>query len=494
VRRLAQFLEAAAYFSPAHAYSLHVSFLGLFPILLGPNEALKREAVARLEGGGLFAFALSEKAHGSDLFSNEFSVRPSGPGRSVADGSKYYIGNANAACMVSILARRAAPGPGEARRSPFVFVAVRPGEAPAYGPARKIRTLGIRTAFVGEFDVRGHEFPESDVIASGRDAWDAAFATVDLGKFLLGFGAVGICERALDEAAAHLRARVLYGRRVIDLPHIRTTTAFAVARLLAMKLYATRALDYLQAAGPAERRYLLLHAVQKARVTTQAVQVLALLSECIGARGVESGTYFESALRDAQLIPGLEGSTHINHGTTMQFVGPYFAGSDATPPGHVRGDPGENPYWTTLPDRNARTVRFGPPLAAHEPLRHVANVAAFVRQVEAFRAFAEHPEAVRACAADPCVLLASGRCFTVVVFAQLVAEGLAAADADDALTSAVFHTLVEDLSAESLRLAAALAPGSPLRDRLAGIVRVPETTAPELECIVSLVDPGSAAA
>src|SRR5213080_733869 len=65
--KLTRFLEAFAYFSPAHAYSLHVSFLGLFPILMSANEQLKREAVARLEGGGLFAFGVSEQSHGSDL-------------------------------------------------------------------------------------------------------------------------------------------------------------------------------------------------------------------------------------------------------------------------------------------------------------------------------------------------------------------------------------------------------------------------------------------
>src|SRR2546423_533504 len=62
--KLTRFWEAFAYFSPAHAYSLHVSFLGLFPILHSDNEPLKREAVAKLEAGELFAFGVSEREHG----------------------------------------------------------------------------------------------------------------------------------------------------------------------------------------------------------------------------------------------------------------------------------------------------------------------------------------------------------------------------------------------------------------------------------------------
>src|SRR6188474_3996778 len=84
--RLTRFAETLAYFSPAHAYSLHVSLLGLFPILMSSNEPLKQEAVARLEEGGLFAFAVSERAHGSDLFANEFTLKRSGSADWIADG------------------------------------------------------------------------------------------------------------------------------------------------------------------------------------------------------------------------------------------------------------------------------------------------------------------------------------------------------------------------------------------------------------------------
>src|SRR5687767_1914891 len=65
VVRLSRFVETFGYFSPAHGYSLHVSLLGLFPIWMSDNEAIKHEAIARLEEGGVFGFAVSEKEHGS---------------------------------------------------------------------------------------------------------------------------------------------------------------------------------------------------------------------------------------------------------------------------------------------------------------------------------------------------------------------------------------------------------------------------------------------
>ena len=100
---------------------------------------------------------------------------------------------------------------------------------------------------------------------------------------------------------------------------------------MAMKCFAYRALDYLQASSKDDRRDLLFNAVQKAKVSTEGVKVMATLSECIGAKGFESDTYFEMALRDAQLIPGLEGSTHINFGLTSRFIDPYFTSNTDMP-------------------------------------------------------------------------------------------------------------------------------------------------------------------
>lgn len=488
LRKLTRFLEVFAYFSPAHAYSLHVSFLGLFPILMSANEPLKREAIARLEDGGLFAFAVSERAHGSDLLANEFTVTPACAGGWRADGAKYYIGNANAAGLISILAKTADPErAGPTRRSAFVFFALRPAESPAYQNVRKIRTLGIRPAFVGEFEVKGHPVATGDVISQGREAWDAVFATVNLGKLFLGFGAVGICAHAFVEARAHMRRRVLYGKPVTAMAHLRDATARAFARLTAMKLYAYRALDYLEAARADDRRYLLFSAVQKARVSTEGVKVMAILSECVGARGFESETYFELALRDAQLIPGLESSTHINFGLTAQFIAPYFA-SDGEIPGPVNdGGAGENPYWMEARDRNARTVRFAHYLAAYEPLREVINVRAFMGQVKAFRQFAQKGISALNPTADAGLIVALGKCFSVVAYAQLIAEHCTTVQVAASTVSVIFHGLIEDLSAEVLRLAALFPPDSTRRAQLKSVVRVPRTGAADLESVSEFI-------
>jgi acyl-CoA dehydrogenase len=486
--RLTRFLEVFGYFSPAHGYSLQTTFLGLFAILMGTNADLKREAVAALEAGGLMGFGVSEKDHGADLLGNEFTVSEVGPGRFVASGRKYYIGNANCASIITILARKHAAGT-TSKRAPFLLFALREGKALPYAAPeqssgvrdlRKIRTLGVRAAYVGEFAVQDYNVAPGDFIAEGRDAWDAVFGTVTLGKFFLGFGSIGICEHALQEAIAHLSRRILYRKPALDMPHIRLAAAQAYARLAAMKLYAYRALDYLHAASADDRRYLLFCAVQKAKVSTEGVKVMAQLSECVGAKGFESDTYFESALRDIQLIPGLEGSTHINLAQTLQFMPRYFARSAADVPdprsltaGQTRS--AENPYLMQARTGAVNDIAFAHVLRAYQPLAHVPNVRLFSRQVEACRLLIE--DRLKAKMPDDSRLaMCYGHCMATIAYAQLIADNARLHNVASPMISAIFHLLIMDLSNAALALAALPGVDANMRRRARRAVATPRSS------------------
>jgi acyl-CoA dehydrogenase len=276
------------------------------------------------------------------------------------------------------------------------------------------------------------------------------------------------------------------------MPHIRQIISSAFARLMAMRLYAFRALDYLQSASEQDRRFLLFNAVQKAKVSTEGVKVMALLSECIGARGFEADTYFESALREAPMIPSLEGSTHINLRLCFQFVEGYFNSSDPTPqapPSLLLGEaePYENPYWLASGERNPKTVAFADFGSAYEPLIELPNVAIFRKQVQAFARFA----AVWTSSerdADMAVTIAAGKCLATIVYGQLVAENCQKAAVAASLTSLIFGELIEDLTADALRLSARLAPKSQSRSLLHRVVRIPRTSVADCEAAFGIID------
>ncbi len=480
--KLTRFLEVFAYCSPGHGYSLQVSFLGLFSILMGDNDALKREAVEAIEAGGVLAFGVSEQRHGSDLLDNAFRIHPAGEGRYTANGSKFYIGNANCAAIISILARKHNPrANGNVRRLPFALFAIRPAIAKGFTNVRKIRTLGVRQAYVGSFDVVDHEFPETDVIAEGRRAWDAVFGAVTLGKFFLGFASIGICEHAMSEAVGHLSHRILYDKPVIQMSHIGALVAQAYLRLTAMKLYAYRALDYVHAATADDRRYVLFAAVQKAKISTEGVKVMGLLSECVGAKGLEADGYFEMALRDIQLIPGLEGSTHINLDTTQQFMARYFGQADrdlVCPESLVAGTAPvrENLYLMQARTGSINSVGFSRFLAAYRPLWAVANVRVSARQCRAFARLVRLVKRVSAPMDDAQVMLAVSQAFAIVVFAQLVAEHAAILRLPLQIVATLFHNVIGDMNGALLAIAGLAQLDDRVRAAAGAIVVIQKTT------------------
>ena len=92
--------------------------------------------------------------------------------------------------------------------------------------------------YVSEFRLTDYPVTPADVLHTGKAAWDAALATVNVGKVQLAWASIGIAEHAFVEAIGHAQRRVLYGTRVTDFPHVRRLLADAYIRLVAMKLYA----------------------------------------------------------------------------------------------------------------------------------------------------------------------------------------------------------------------------------------------------------------
>jgi len=274
--RICAFNEITAFYGLGYWYTWQVSILGLGPIWQSENAAARARAAGLLDDGAIFAFGLSEQTHGADIYSTDMILTPDGDGGFIANGGKYYIGNGNLAGMVSVFGRRAdVEGP-----DGYVFFAA-DSQAPTY---ELIKNVVNGQMYVSAFHLHDHPVSADDVLHTGREAFDAALNTVNVGKFNLGFASIGIAEHAFYEAITHAHARVLYGRRVTDFPHVQQMLTDAYARLLAMKLFGERAIDYFRSANAEDRRYLLFNPITKMKVTTEGERVIDLLWDVIAAR------------------------------------------------------------------------------------------------------------------------------------------------------------------------------------------------------------------
>jgi acyl-CoA dehydrogenase len=163
--------------------------------------------------------------------------------------------------MVSVFGRRAdvegAAG--------YVFFAADSAH-PAY---KLVKNVVHSQMYVSAFDLEEYPVRTEDVLHSGVEAFEAALNTVNVGKFNLGFCAIGMAEHCFYETVTQAEHRTLFGKRVTEFGQVRRILSEAYARLLAAKLYGTHAIDYGRTATREDRRYLLYTPINKMQVTTE---------------------------------------------------------------------------------------------------------------------------------------------------------------------------------------------------------------------------------
>jgi hypothetical protein len=146
---------------------------------------------------------------------------------------------------------------------------------------------------------------------------------------------------------------------------------------------------------------------------------------------------------------------------------------------------GENPYLMETLANDAHLVRFAHCLAAYRPLLAIPNVSSFVAQVRAFRLFKRRGVPAEDPKQDAEVVIALGKCLSIIAYAQLVAEHCVLAEVPASIVSVLFHQSIEDLSVEAMRLSALPQTGIVARLLLARLVVTPRTARADLDFIAN---------
>ncbi len=435
------FNEILAFYGLAYWYTWQVSILGLGPIWMSNNEEAKRKAAKLLKEGSVFALGLSERAHGADIYSTEMTLTPKGDGAYVANGSKYYIGNANVAPMVSTFGKMADSGD-------YVFF-VADYRNRGYDCVQNVCNS---QNYVGEYALKDYPVSEADVLAQGREAWDCCLNTVNVGKFNLGWASIGICTHAFYEAINHAANRRLYGMYVTDFAHVQRMFVDAYTRLVAMKLFALRAADYMRVASLEDRRYLLYNTLVKMKVTLQGEEVINLLWDVIAAKGFEKDMYFEMAARDIRALPKLEGTVHVNLALVAKFILNYFFNPGKFP-AVPKMDVAQNDdfLFQQGPTRGLGKVQFHDYSAAFDSY-DLPNVRIFKEQVAAFKDLLGQATPDKAQRENTDFAMTVSDLFALVVYGQLILENAKIYKLDDATIDQIFDFMVRDYSAFALQL------------------------------------------
>jgi len=450
--RIAHYNEILGFYGLAYWYTWQVSILGLGPIWMSDNEVLKKQAAKLLREGEIFAFGLSEKDHGADIYSTEMSLTPLGDESYRANGSKYYIGNGNTAKMVSTFGKMTDTG------DYVVFSANYLHKKYAC-----VKNVVNSQSYVAEYTLSDYPISEEDILEKGEDAWNAVLNTVNIGKYNLGWASIGMSTHAFYEAINHASHRELYGMHVTDFPHVKQMFVDAYTRLVAMKLVALRAADYMRAASAEDKRYLLYNPVVKMKVTTQGEKVIDLLWDVIAAKGFEKDTFFDMATRDIRALPKLEGTVHVNIALILKFMANYFFKPAEFPELGRRSEAVNDDFlFKQGPARGLGQIRFHDFRPVYNSIES-PNVKVFRKQIRLLKMLLLLAKPSEKQRKDIDYLMALGELFTLVVYGQLIIENARIYQIEADLLDQIFDFMVRDFSKHALQLYSK--PSSNLRQR-----------------------------
>ncbi|MCV7302584.1 acyl-CoA dehydrogenase [Mycobacterium barrassiae] len=449
--RNAALSEILGFYGLTYWYTEQVTILGLGPIWQSENKDAKLKAADDLENGEVMAFGLSERSRGADVYNTDMVLTPASEEDRAngilyrATGEKYYIGNGNVASMVSVFGRR---GDIEGEDAYVWFVA-----DSQHDDYQLIDNVVHMQIYVSTFRLENYPVREEDILHTGVEAFAAALNTVNIGKFNLCSCSVGMTEHAFYEAITHAQNRILYGNPVTDFTHVRTNFVDAYSRLIAMKLFSQRSVDYFRSASLEDRRYLLFNPMTKAKVTMEGETVLRSLHDVIAAKGYEKNTMFREVAQLIGTLPRLEGTVHVNVGLVLKFMPNYMLNPKEYPAIPMRNDAADDTFfWNQGPTRGAGKVQFADWTPIYEEHVAIPNVAVFYDQATAFREFllTAAPDAEQQKDLD--FLLTVGHLFSLIVYGQLILEQAALTGLDSDMLDQIFDFQVRDFNMYAVAL------------------------------------------
>jgi acyl-CoA dehydrogenase len=470
--RNAALAEILGFYGLTYWYTEQVTILGLGPVWQSENKDAKLRAADDLEAGEVMAFGLSEREHGADVYSTDMVLTPASEEDRAngilyrASGEKYYIGNGNVASLVSVFGRR----DDVAGQDGYVFFAA----DSSHESYHLIDNVVHMQIYVSTFRLENYPVRAEDILHSGVEAFAAALNTVNVGKFNLCSASIGMTEHAFYEAITHAQNRILYGNPVTDFGHVRANFVDAYSRMIAMKAFSRRAIDYFRSASLEDRRYLLFNPMTKAKVTMEGETVMRSLHDVVAAKGYEKNTMFREVAQLIGCLPRLEGTVHVNVGLVLKFMPNYMLNPKEYPQIPTRNDAADDTFfWNQGPTRGAGAIQFADWTQVYERHTVIPNVARFYEQAQAFRELLVTAAPDAGQAKDLDFLLNVGHLFSLIVYGQLILEQAALTGLDDDIVDQIFAFQINDFNTYAVALQGKPTSTAAQQDWALGAIRKP---------------------
>jgi acyl-CoA dehydrogenase len=287
VRTLCLARETLARHDGLADFAFAMQGLGSGPIaLFGTPDQRARYLPAVARGEKIAAFALSEPDAGSDVAAMTTRAE-----RGRLTGTKTWISNGGIADFYVVFAR--------APEGISAFIV----EAEEVEIAERIDVIAPHPLATLVFDA----IPAEPLGPPGA-GMRIALSTLDVFRPTVGAAALGFARRALDEALARVRARVLFGSPMAELPLVQAKLAEMALGIDASALLVYRAAWAKDTTGGRVTREA---AMAKLHATESAQRTIDAAVPRFGALGVTSGHPVETLYREIRALRIYEGASEV---------------------------------------------------------------------------------------------------------------------------------------------------------------------------------------
>ncbi|HXG50436.1 MAG TPA: acyl-CoA dehydrogenase family protein [candidate division Zixibacteria bacterium] len=278
-----------------------VQALGSYPISLCGSEAQKAACLPPVAAGdAIAAFALTEPEAGSDAASLQTrAVRRDGG--YVLQGTKRLISNAGIADTYVVFAST-----DPARRAEGISAFVVPARSAGLRVTEKTRVISPHP--IGTIVFKDCAIPESALLGKEGEGLKIAFATLELLRCTVGAAAVGLGQRALEEALGFSGRRRQFGRALAEFQATQFKLAEMATALEAARLMVYQAAWTVDSGLPAAK---LRSSMAKLYATETAQGVIDQALQIHGGSGVVVGSVVERLYRDIRALRIYEGTSEI---------------------------------------------------------------------------------------------------------------------------------------------------------------------------------------
>uniref|UniRef100_A0A4X2KYM0 Medium-chain specific acyl-CoA dehydrogenase, mitochondrial n=1 Tax=Vombatus ursinus TaxID=29139 RepID=A0A4X2KYM0_VOMUR len=284
---------------------IEASSLGQMPVVIGGTDEQQKKYLGRMtEQPRTCAFCVTEPGAGSDVAGLQTRAEKKGD-EYVINGQKTWITNGGKANWYFLLARTDSDPKVPASKAFTGFIVE--ADTPGIQIGKKEINMGQRCS-----DTRGIIFedvvvPKEKVLLGEGTGFKIAMGALDKTRPLVAAGAVGLGQRALDEATKYALERKTFGRPLVE----HQAVSFLLAEM-AMKVELAR-MSYPRAAWEIDSgRHSSYHdSIGKALAGDIANQLASDAVQVFGGNGCNSEFPVEKLMRDAKIYQIYGGTTQI---------------------------------------------------------------------------------------------------------------------------------------------------------------------------------------